>query len=277
MHKNGQVTVALFRQLMFASEHALAWYTQPNTDPITLGSKRFRSRIMHKLSVIIPMYNEEETVETLIERVESVHIPNVTMELILIDDCSTDRTPEILKQYTTRHTVHTKKLNGGKGSAIREGFVRATGDIVLIQDADLEYNPNDYPLLLSPILSGNADVVYGSRFVGSRPRSVLSYHHYLANKFLTQLSNICSGIYLTDMETCYKVFTKEVVDSFKDKLRSTRFGIEPELTAQVARGKKWRIYEVGISYFARSHEEGKKIGWKDGFAAIWHIIKFNWF
>jgi len=237
-----------------------------------------------KLSVIIPAYNEKETIETLLRLVRGVSVHGVrTKEIIVVDDGSTDGTREILERIEgIRIILHDK--NQGKGGALKTGFQAANGDIVLIQDADLEYDPNEYPRLLSPIISGHADVVYGSRFIGRDPHRVLYIWHYLANKFLTMLSNIFTGLNLSDMETCYKAFRKEVVDSFKDTLESKKFGIEPELTAKIAHGgtvlsggyrRRWRIYEVGISYYGRTYEEGKKINWKDGFAAIWHIIKFN--
>lgn len=228
---------------------------------------------MHKLSVIIPAYNEKKTIEEIIRQVKAVDLKGIAKEIIVVDDGSTDGTREILKSIPDiRYFFHEK--NQGKGGAVRTGFQKATGDILIIQDADMEYDPNEYSRLLSPILSGRADVVFGSRFIGSNPHRVLYVYHYLANRFLTTLSNLMSGLNLTDMETCYKVFKKEVADSLKDKLKSQRFGIEPELTARVANGK-WRIYEVGISYYGRTYEEGKKINWKDGVSAIWHIIYFN--
>ncbi len=230
---------------------------------------------MKKLSVVIPAYNERDTIENIIEQVRSAQVDGIEKEIIVVDDGSTDGTRDILKSISgIKYYFHDK--NKGKGGAIKTGFEKASGDIVIIQDADLEYDPNEYGRLLKPIITGRADVVFGSRFVGSEPHRVLYVIHYLANKFLTVLSNILSGLNLTDMETCYKVFRKEVVDSFKDKLVSQRFGIEPELTARVARGK-WRIYEVGISYYGRTYEEGKKINWKDGLSAIWHILYFNLF
>lgn len=227
-----------------------------------------------KLSVVIPVYNEKHTILEILKLVEAVELP-LEKEIIIVDDCSTDGTREILKNLDSgKYKIIFKKENGGKGTALKEGFLNATGDIILVQDADLEYDPEDYKKLLKPILSNRADVVYGSRFLTGEPKRVLYIWHMMGNIFLTMLSNIFTGLTLTDMETCYKVFRKKVVDSFKDKLESERFGIEPELTARMARGK-WRIYEVGISYYGRTYEEGKKIRWKDGVAAIWHIVKFN--
>jgi glycosyltransferase involved in cell wall biosynthesis len=228
------------------------------------------------LSLVIPIYNEQESLDELIGIVESVDVGPLKKELILIDDCSTDGTRELLKKYEGKHTVVYQQENGGKGTAIREGFKRATGDIIMIQDADLEYDPTEYGRLLKPILSGNADVVYGSRFIGGEPHRVLYVYHHMGNKFLTLFSDLVTGLNLTDMETCYKMFTRAALDSFKDNLHATRFGIEPEITARVAQ-HKLRIYEVGISYYGRTYEEGKKITWRDGIAAIWHIIKYNLF
>lgn len=227
-----------------------------------------------KLSVVIPVYNEKHTILEILKLVEAVELP-LEKEIIIVDDCSTDGTREILKNLDSeKYKIILKKENGGKGTALKEGFLRATGDVILVQDADLEYDPEDYKKLLKPILSNRADVVYGSRFLTGEPKRVLYIWHMMGNIFLTMLSNIFTGLTLTDMESCYKVFRKEVSDSFKHKLESERFGIEPELTARMARGK-WRIYEVGISYYGRTYEEGKKIRWKDGVAAIWHIVKFN--
>ncbi|MBI2039445.1 MAG: glycosyltransferase family 2 protein [Candidatus Niyogibacteria bacterium] len=228
-----------------------------------------------KLSIIIPAYNEKHTVRQIIERIKAVPLLGIEKEIIVVDDGSRDGTRDILKMIPgIRFIFHEK--NQGKGGALKTGFKSATGDIMIIQDADLEYDPSDYARVLKPITEGFADVVYGSRFVGGDPHRVLYIYHYLANRFLTMLSNILNGLNLTDMETCYKAFRREVVDSFKDKLISGRFGIEPELTARIAKGR-WRIYEVGISYYGRTYEEGKKINWKDGLAAIWHIIRFNLF
>jgi len=230
---------------------------------------------MQKLSVIIPVYNEKSTIRELVEKVRRVHVAGLTKEIIVVDDGSTDGTHDILKTIKdVRVILHSE--NRGKGGAVKTGFQNATGDIVLIQDADLEYDPDEYGELLKPILSGNADVVYGSRFVGSKPHRVLYIFHYAGNRLLTLFSNLLTGLNLTDMETCYKAFRREVTDSFKDNIISRRFGIEPELTARVARGK-WRVYEVGVSYYGRTYREGKKINWKDGIAALWHIVRFNWF
>lgn len=228
-----------------------------------------------KLSIIIPAYNEKGTIEEIIRQVKAVELEDFEKEIIVVDDGSTDGTRDILKKIDSiKYILHEKNL--GKGSSLKAGFGAATGDIILIQDADLEYDPNEYPRLLAPIISGRADVVFGSRFVGSEPHRVLYPLHYVANKTLTTLSNVLSGFNLSDMEACYKVFKKEVVGSFKNNLVSRRFGIEPEITAKIAKGK-WRVYEVGISYYGRTYEEGKKINWKDGLAAIWYIIRFNLF
>jgi len=231
--------------------------------------------IMGKVSIIIPAYNEKGTIKTIVEKVKTVSLPGLLKEIVVVDDASTDGTREILEAIPGILTLF-HETNRGKGWAIRTGFLHATGDIVLIQDADLEYEPNEYGKLLEPILSGRGDVVFGSRFVGGEPHRVLYVFHYLANKFLTIFSNVFTGLNLSDMEVCYKVFRRDVVDSFKHKLRSKRFGIEPELTAYVAKGR-WRVYEVGISYYGRTYEEGKKICWKDGCAAVWHILRFNLF
>ena len=229
---------------------------------------------MKTISIIIPVYNERQTIVKLLEAVERADSLGLQKELIVVDDCSTDGTTEILKTLPTKYPVVYQTHNRGKGAALRLGFARATGDIVLIQDADLEYDPNEYPILLEPILAGHADVVYGSRFVTSKPRRVLYNHHYFANKLLTTLSNIFSNLNLSDMETCYKVFTRQALQTILPRLVSNRFGIEVELTAEVAR-HKFRVYEVGISYHGRTYEEGKKINWQDGLAAFWHIIRFN--
>ncbi|NIQ02439.1 MAG: glycosyltransferase [Nitrospinaceae bacterium] len=225
-----------------------------------------------KLSIVIPVYNEKNTLDALLSRVEAV---DYDKEIILVDDFSTDGTRAMVEEYRDRNgyrvALHPK--NRGKGAALRTGFAEATGDIIIIQDADLEYDPREYGNLLEPILDGRADVVYGSRFLGG-PHRVLFFWHYLGNMALTTLSNMMTNLNLTDMETCYKVFTREVLDSLT--LKCNRFGFEPEFTAKVSR-KKFRIYEVPISYSGRDYAEGKKIGWKDGVAAIWFILRFRLF
>ena len=227
------------------------------------------------LSVVIPVYNERDTLLEIIRRV--LHAPiDLQRELILVDDCSTDGTAELypqLDQHFPDASIRVFKhpVNRGKGAALRTGFAQTTGDLVLVQDADLEYDPRDYPKLLKPILDGRADVVYGSRFVGGEEHRVLYFWHSVGNRFVTTLSNMFTDLNLTDMETCYKVFRAEVLKGIT--IKSDRFGVEPELTAKVARGK-WRLYEVGISYSGRSYEEGKKITWRDGLKAVLSIIRF---
>ncbi len=231
---------------------------------------------MKTLSVIIPAYNECKTIKKVIQSVESVHIPDFRKEIIIVDDYSTDGTREILRELPQQYKVLYHSENRGKGAALRTGFASATGDYIVIQDADLEYNPEDFSVLLEPLLAGNADVVYGSRFVGNRPHRVLFFWHYVGNKLLTVYSNMMTDLNLTDMETCYKMFSRKAMDAILPELKSNRFTIEPEITARVAK-KKLRVYEVGISYHGRTYAEGKKIGWKDGFSAIWAIFKFNVF
>lgn len=228
-----------------------------------------------KLSIIIPIYNEKETLPEIIRQVEAVNL-TLEKEIILVDDGSDDGTGDLLSELAHKYQVILKEKNEGKGSAIREGFLKATGDVAIIQDADLEYDPEEYSLVIGPILANRADVVIGSRFVGGKPHRVIYAHHYYANKFLTLLSNFLSGLNLTDMECCYKALKKEVYQKIAPKLESKRFGIEPELVARISKEKK-RVYEVGISYYGRTYEEGKKINWKDGLAAVYHIIKFNFF
>lgn len=227
------------------------------------------------LSIVMPVYNEKDTLFEIIRRVLDAPV-ELERELVLVDDCSTDGTPELYSQLETqfpgaRIRLAKHSINRGKGAALRTGFDEVHGDIVLVQDADLEYDPKDYPKLLKPILDGRADVVYGSRFVGGDEHRVLYFWHYVGNRLLTLLSNMCTNLNLTDMETCYKVFRADVIRNMR--LRSNRFGIEPEMTAKVARGG-WRVYEVGISYSGRSYEEGKKIGWKDGVKALFSIVRF---
>ncbi len=228
-----------------------------------------------KLSIVIPVYNEERTLQKIINAVEVVDLP-LSKEIILVDDGSKDKSREILNGYKDKHKVIFQDKNSGKGSAIRRGFKEATGDVVVIQDADLEYNPEDYMVLLKPILNGDADVVYGSRFVTPFPRRILYFSHYMANKSITFLSNIFTGLNLSDMETGAKAFTGKVIKDILPCLTAKRFGIEPEITAQIAK-HRFRIYEVGISYKGRTYSEGKKLDWRDGLAAIWHVIKFNVF
>mgnify|MGYP001296325927 FL=1 len=225
-----------------------------------------------KLSVVIPVYNEKKTLSELICRVEAVKLEK---EIIIVDDASTDGTRDLLKKYEEqeRFKVIYQSKNAGKGSALRAGFDKAEGEIIIVQDGDLEYDPKEYPLLIEPILDGRADVVYGSRFLGGTHR-VFFFWHYVGNKILTTLSNMCTNLCLTDMETGYKVFRRTVLDSFI--LKCNRFGFEPEFTSKVAR-HAFRIYEVPISYSGRGYEEGKKIDWKDGVAALWFIFRFRFF
>jgi len=225
-----------------------------------------------KLSVVVPCYNEFSTIKTIIDRVKSTSVKDI--EIIVIDDASTDGTVDILKTeiepFIDRVIYHRE--NRGKGAALRSGFKEATGEIVVVQDADLEYNPDELSILMEPIVSGNADVVYGSRFTGSGPHRVLYFWHMVGNRFLTLLSNMLTNLNLTDIETCYKMFRCEVIQSIE--IKEDRFGFEPEITAKIAR-KGCRIYEVGISYAGRTYAEGKKINWKDGFRAIYAILKYN--
>ncbi len=227
-----------------------------------------------KLSVVIPCFNEVGTIQQVVDAVKRSPIANC--EVIVVDDCSTDGTRQLLESQVIVgiDQIIYHPVNKGKGAALRSGFAAATGDIVIVQDADLEYDPQEFPLLLEPILNGKADVVFGSRFQGSRPHRVVYYWHMLGNKFLTTLSNMLTNINLTDMEVCYKAFRREVIQSIR--IKENRFGFEPEITAKVAK-MNCRIYEVGISYYGRTYKEGKKIGWKDGLRAIYCIIKYNLF
>lgn len=228
-----------------------------------------------KLSIIVPLFNERKTIPALLAAIRKVEIP-YEKEVILIDDGSSDGSREVLKSLGGDYKVIHFEKNRGKGAAVRKGFEAATGDLVIIQDADMEYDPAEYPIVLKPILDGHADVVYGSRFVTVHPRRILYFRHYVANKLVTTISNIFTGLNLSDMETGFKAFTGKAVKEILPCLSANRFGIEPELTAQVAK-HQFRVYEVGISYHGRTYAEGKKITWKDGLAAIWHIIRFNLF
>jgi len=258
------------------------WYEQQTR---TIGHSACRQLGLYvippemRLSVVIPVYNEEKTLKVLIDRVREVPIRK---ELILIDDCSRDRSREILKQLEAegenddfnRIRIFFHDVNLGKGAALKTGFAQVQGDIVIIQDADLEYDPAEYPRLLQPIIEDKADVVFGSRFLGDQAHRVLYFWHYLGNRFLTTLSNCFTNLNLTDMETCYKVFRRNVIDEIAPKLVQKRFGFEPEITARVAR-RRLRVYETSVSYSGRTYAEGKKIGWRDGFKAIWCIVRFG--
>ena len=228
--------------------------------------------VLMRLTVVIPVYNEVQTLLSLIDRVQAVALDK---DLILVDDCSSDGTRDLLQRtaFPANVRVLYHERNQGKGAALRTGFAAATGDVVIIQDADLEYDPEEYPKLLEPIASGRADVVFGSRFAGGESHRVLYFWHSLGNKFLTLASNAFTNLNLTDMETCYKVFRRDVLQRIT--VEENRFGFEPEITAKVAK-LRVRIYEVGISYAGRTYEEGKKIGWRDGVRALWCIVKYNW-
>jgi glycosyltransferase involved in cell wall biosynthesis len=226
------------------------------------------------LSIIIPCYNEKTTIVSLLARVRAAHLPEgISREIVVVDDCSTDGTTAILKEVDSADTTivfHEK--NGGKGAALRTGFKAAKGDILVVQDADLEYNPDEYEKLMKPILDGRADVVFGSRFLTTSEHRVMYFFHYLTNVGLTFISNVFTNLNISDMETCYKMFRREIIQ--KIDLKENRFGFEPEITAKVAK-LKCRIYEVGIAYSGRTYEEGKKIGFKDGVRALWCIVKYN--
>ena len=227
-----------------------------------------------KLSIIMPCYNEINTVDTIVKTVRNVSYPD--KEIIIIDDCSTDGTREKLKNKIESlvEKIIYHDHNQGKGAALRSGIKAATGDIIIIQDTDLEYDPNEIPMVIQPILDGKADVVFGSRFMGGQPHRVVYFWHMVGNKILTAISNMFTNINLTDMETCYKAFRREILQSIE--IEENRFGFEPEITIKVAK-KRVRIYEVGISYYGRTYEEGKKIGWKDGMRAIYCILKYSLF
>ena len=236
--------------------------------------------MFEKLSIIIPAYNEASTIHKRLDKIATVNLPNnLTKEIIIVDDCSTDETSKSIERYIENSNLNIilnkHNINKGKGAALHTAISIATGDIIVVQDADLEYDPNEYSILLKPILDGYADVVYGSRFMGGKPHRILFFWHSIGNKFLTFLSNMMTNLNLTDMETCYKMFRSDVLKSIE--LKEKRFGFEPEVTAKISKIPNIRIYEVGISYYGRTFEEGKKINWKDGFRAIYCILKYGLF
>jgi len=240
--------------------------------------KEIIRRKIDKLSIVIPVYNEENTIKDILDELNELELINdIKKELLIVNDFSTDKSEDIIKQYIEDNPHFDIKYfkqpkNMGKGAALHKGIAEATGDFLVIQDADLEYDPREFNDLLRPVLRGEADVVYGSRFMGSKPHRILFFWHTLGNKFLTFLSNLTTNLNLTDMETCYKMFDTKIIQGLK--LKEKRFGFEPEVTNRISRVKNIRIYEVGISYYGRTYEEGKKIGWKDGVRAIYSIIKY---
>ncbi len=234
---------------------------------------------INKLSIIMPCYNEKATIEKILSEVAAVNLGSTKKEIIIVDDGSTDGTRDILKKLEKNNSdikLIFQKTNQGKGSALKKGILASTGDVIVVQDADLEYDPQEYPRLLYPIKRGQADVVYGSRFIGGEPHRIIYYRNQVANKFLTMLSNVFTGLNLTDMETCYKMIRGDLARTLAKDLKAKQFGFEPEITARIAKSGA-AVYEIGISYYGRSKEEGKKIGMKDGIKAIWEIIRFNVF
>ena len=236
---------------------------------------------INKLSILIPVYNEEKTIHLILNKIKAVNLTNnIGKEIIIINDNSTDNTKGIIKEYLVKNPesdikYFEQEANKGKGAAIHKGILNAKGDFLIIQDADLEYDPEEYNDLIKPVLKGYADVVYGSRFMGNNPHRVLFFWHTIGNKFLTFLSNMLTNLNLTDMETCYKLFNTSIIQNIK--LQEKRFGFEPEITAKISKIPEIRIYEIGISYYGRTYSEGKKINWKDGFRAIYCILKYNIF
>ncbi len=239
-----------------------------------MNNKDFRKT----LSIVIPVYNEENTISLILERIKSAQISDIKFEIIIVNDASTDRSDKIIKDFINNNSdlsikYYYHEVNKGKGCALHTGIANATGDFIIIQDADLEYDPQEYKYMLKPVIDGYADVVFSSRFMGSKPHRILFFWHTIGNKFLTFLSNMFTNLNLTDMESCYKLFRTDIIKQIK--LEENRFGFEPEVTAKISRIPGIRIYEIGISYYGRTYEEGKKISWKDGFRAIYCILKYN--